>query len=442
MAKYILGEDFEFEEVEAEGSLPESYDLEVEMLMSSVKETESSVVFNVGVGGSVTATPLIKNDRVYFGSCDRNVYAVDLKTGREIWRFPTNGQVLAEVTISHGRIYVGSYDGNLYALNMKGGLVWKFHAGDRIASRPRVHKDRIYFTCRDGNIYVLNKQGELVWKFHTNGPLGSTPMIFKDRIYFGSFDHNLYSIDLDGKLVWKFETGDQVGGPVVEGDVIYFGSFDQCVYAVNIRGQLLWKYQTKDAIPIGTTLKVKDGVLYFGSRDYNLYAVKNGRILWKFHTNNMIFSWPLVDKGVVYFGSTDGNFYATDEKTGKELWRFQAGGPVLYSDISGDVICFGCHDTNVYAINTKGNLLWKFHTSLDYPSILEQMPEVEHTLVIPTIKVIKKRPGEKGVGKGVGDYGDFKGSYIGEDMRDYMGEPIEKGGHGMAYKRTKRIYRK
>ena len=50
---------------------------------------------------------------------------------------------------------------------------------------------------------------------------------------------------------------------------------------------------------------VANGVVYFGSKDNNLYALNagTGLLLWKYTTGGEVFSSPAVANGVVYFGS-------------------------------------------------------------------------------------------------------------------------------------------
>ena len=443
MVRYSLRDDYEFDNVKIGVSVEENLDLKVEFLTEMVREHRGSVVFKIGIGGSIISKPTIHKGRVYFGACDRNIYVLDLETGEEIWRFSTEAQITAAAAIDRDRIYVGSYDGNLYSLDGDGNLIWKFNVGEKIASAPAVHNGNIYFGSKNGTLYAIGRDGNLIWKFNANGPLASPITIHKNRIYFGSFDYNIYCIKLDGKPLWKFAANDIVGGPYVEDGLVCFGSFDKCVYALDNEGNLLWKFHANDAIAIGTNVIAKDDVLYFGSRDNNLYAVRNGELLWKFETGNMIFHRPIIEDSRIYFPSSDGNMYAADVNTGEEIWRFPAGGPLISSEKSGDVICFSCYDCNMYAINTKGELLWKFHTSLNSPSDIDFTPETEHTIFVP---IPEYETGRKEDiverGKGLVVYGDFKGNYIEDEMKDYIGLPVRDGGPKLLYKNKKRVYQK
>ena len=54
-------------------------------------EQEPSVLWSFATGGRVLSSPAVTDDRAYVGSDDGALYAVDLETGREAWRFETGG---------------------------------------------------------------------------------------------------------------------------------------------------------------------------------------------------------------------------------------------------------------------------------------------------------------------------------------------------------------
>ena len=68
-----------------------------------------------------------------------------------------------------------------------------------------------------------------------------------------------------------------------------------------------------------------NGIVYVGSRDYNLYAIDatTGAVRWKFQTGSYVDSSPVVADNVVYFGSNDGKLYALNATTGQKLWDFR-----------------------------------------------------------------------------------------------------------------------
>jgi outer membrane protein assembly factor BamB len=109
---------------------------------------------------------------------------------------------------------------------------------------------------------------------------------------------------------------------------------------------------------------VVDGVVYFGSQDWTLYAVDvdTGTKLWEFRANSFVDSSPAVVDGIIYFGSNDGNFYALNAETGMKLWSFRSGKAIQSSPAVADgMVFFGCDNSKFYALDAKtGEALWEY----------------------------------------------------------------------------------
>jgi len=86
--------------------------------------------------------------------------------------------------------------------------------------------------------------------------------------------------------------------------------------------------------------------VYVGS-GHNLYAIKEGKEVWRSETG-FCTADPLVGPdGTVYAGNNKGQVYAV--KDGKEIWKFETGREVKSSP------CLGS-DGTVYAGNREGTL--------------------------------------------------------------------------------------
>lgn len=73
---------------------------------------------------------------------------------------------------------------------------------------------------------------------------------------------------------------------------------------------------------------------------------------------------PILAEGRVFLGTLRGTFYALDAETGKDVWKFRAGGPILHAGAVADGrVFFGCADGKVYALDaSNGGLLWSLPT--------------------------------------------------------------------------------
>ena len=70
------------------------------------------------------------------------------------------------------------------------------------------------------------------------------------------------------------------------------------------------------------------------------------------------------DQITLYFGSKDRYFYSINSMTGKQNWNFSTSSElVMGCAVTGDnAIIFGNLNGDIFALNSTGNLLWKYIT--------------------------------------------------------------------------------
>jgi quinohemoprotein ethanol dehydrogenase len=137
------------------------------------------------------ATPIVADGVLYATGSWSVVFALDARTGRELWRFDpqVSGEVGARaccdvvnrgVAVSGGRVFVGALDGRLIALDAKSGArLWEVQTTDpalpyTITGAPRVVKGRVVIGNGGADIGVRGyvsaydaETGALAWRFYT-----------------------------------------------------------------------------------------------------------------------------------------------------------------------------------------------------------------------------------------------------------------------------------
>ena len=119
-----------------------------------------------------SSSPAVANGVVYFGSDDKNLYAIDAVTGKEKWRFATGDRVWSSPAVANGIVYVGSRDNNLYAIDaVTGKERWRFATGDWVDSSPAVANGIIYVGSNDKNLYAIGVNSSSLTTVPTTIPL-------------------------------------------------------------------------------------------------------------------------------------------------------------------------------------------------------------------------------------------------------------------------------
>ncbi|MBI1371613.1 MAG: PQQ-binding-like beta-propeller repeat protein [Phycisphaera sp.] len=316
-------------------------------------------------GDGIKSSPVISFGKVYIGSDDGSVYALDQKTGRKVWSFKTEDAVEAPPTVHGSRLYVGSDDGEVYCLDAETGeLKWKYATDDKIVgavnvtARPDgrtvavVGSHDTYLHCIDA------ETGEPVWKYETSNFINGTPVVAEGMTMFGGCDGLIHVVSVaDGKKVREIEIGGYViGSAAAFGPTVYVGHYGNEFVAADIReGKILWTYKDR-SFPFASSPAVTDTQVVFGGRDKQVHCVNraDGKRVWRFGTRGQVDSSPVIVGDKVVVGSSDGRLYILNLKDGTQTWSYEVGDAITGSPaVVNGLIVVGCDDGNVYAFGDK-----------------------------------------------------------------------------------------
>ena len=176
------------------------------------------------------------------------------------------------------------------------------------------------------------------------------------------------------KRVWhKNLRGGIYSTPVTDGKSLFVGDDVGVIYSIDQKtGATNWTFDTGMRI-VGSPA-VSDGVVVFGSTNYNIYGLdaKTGEELWHVATNQAVMGAATIYKGIAYIGGGDGRMFAIDIHTGKVKWTFDElknyvlTRPLVYED----KLYFGTWDTHFYSLNlADGSLVWKWNNGKSNPKL-------------------------------------------------------------------------
>ena len=58
-------------------------------------------------------------DRIYIGSSDGHLYALNPRTGEKVWDYEAGGDFVASPAVASERLVIGNGDGTLYCFGAK-----------------------------------------------------------------------------------------------------------------------------------------------------------------------------------------------------------------------------------------------------------------------------------------------------------------------------------
>ncbi|MCB1309664.1 MAG: PQQ-binding-like beta-propeller repeat protein [Leptospiraceae bacterium] len=340
--------------------------------------------------------PIVKGDTIFFGSNDKNFYALDINTGYMRWIFKTGNKVNSVPYADEDSVYFGSNDGKVYAVDINTGEErWSFQTGDTVQSLVMRYRDRIIFTTDTEATYFLDLEGKEqhripnpVWSHHTfqvydgvvywapllrgfgafdidskeflwtvpvniNYPVWySFPAIDEEKVYYASsfFTGNgailrYYAADReDGRNVWEHESSFNMGNAMARNaDNVFY----RHVYLLDYMAPALWSnlviYTSGD-----TVVRAFDAV--------------DGDVVWEQHFDYPTSSAPTVAGDRVYFGvhgeevadvknGDAPRLVCLSAKTGRVLWQIPLEGAVLNAPVvSGSQMMFGTHNNLFYVL--------------------------------------------------------------------------------------------
>jgi quinohemoprotein ethanol dehydrogenase len=239
--------------------------------------------YPTGSDRGLEATPLVVDGVFYATASWSVVFALDAKSGHEIWRFDPDvprwkarhaccGVVNRGVAHAKGRIIVGTIDGRLIALDAKTGApIWSIQTVDigrpyTITGAPRIVKDLVVIGNGGADLGVRGHfsayridSGELAWRFYTvpasiDGPHEHPELVAAAETW---SKNSLWESGLGG-TAWDSMAFD----PAL--DLLYVGTGNSSVYDREKRspgggdnlylasilalrpdtGELVWYYQT------------------------------------------------------------------------------------------------------------------------------------------------------------------------------------------------------
>jgi outer membrane protein assembly factor BamB len=317
------------------------------------------VLWQFSAKDGIEGTAAITGGTVFIGSFDKHLYALDLKTGKEKWKYGA-GPIKATPGYRDGVVYAGDEDGTLHAVDAATGKRrWTFEGGSDVVSGISFAGTDILFGTEGSDLVCVSKDGKKRWTFNVpGGPVYATAAVVEGSTFLAGCDVKMHVIDTKtGMEARSIDLAGQVGATTaLAGDLLYVGTMTNEIQAVNWKkGTVVWTYRPeKRAQSFQSSVALTDALVIAGSKDRRVHAVnrKTGEPVWTFTTENRVDSSPVVVGKRVYIGSLDSKLYVLDRDKGTLIQKLELDGEIIGSPavadgrlviatVKGTVYCLG-----------------------------------------------------------------------------------------------------
>lgn len=339
-------------------------------------------VSNVGANIYMTS-PLVYNGKVYIASVDEDlqgeahVYALDGKTGEQVWKYPVRNSIKNTIVIDNGLVLAQDAQGYLYAIDTESGkLSWEKQLpvnGLPALIEGLVASDGIVYAGTGKGLCAINtKDGKVIWQNKEWGQGEGTTTTFSvaGNVLVASSQWNaLYGNDLKtGKLTWRADANglrNRGASAAVHGNLLYLISSESFFILDANTGRVIVRKVLPFSVDVTSTPLLTDKEIIFGSAKDGLIALDNEtlEIKWKFSTEDALVytspysrqpaatieTSPVLAGNTVYVGASDGTIYGVNKEDGQLVWKHATGAPVFGSvAISGNALIAVDFGGNVY----------------------------------------------------------------------------------------------
>jgi len=355
---------------------------------------EANVIWESSVGDGVSdyfsrLKPTVGYGKLYTASRDGDVIAFEIENGNKIWAadlsdindergfFDSRQSALLNGGPVTGinKVYIGSENGDVFALNAESGeLDWQGKIKGEVITAPAIDSGVLVVNSASGVLKAFNaSNGQDEWQIDQEVPAltlrgVSAPTVASGGVIVGSADGslNVYLLET-GQQGWTIDVGKATGStelegvidvdsaPLLYGEKIYSISSKGNLVAVDIRtGRVLWERQYSSY----RQLSVSGNTIFLTDVKGHVYAVdrQNGFEKWsQLALTNRGVTGPVAVGNYIVVGDFEGYLHWLDQTTGEIVARHEVDSSGLHTapTVYKDIIYVQSRNGDLQAIKTQ-----------------------------------------------------------------------------------------
>ncbi len=304
--------------------------------------------------------PVVDGERVYVAGHGGDVQALELASGRDIWRSATKLELSGGPASGEGLVVVGTLAGELIALEAQSGVErWRVAVGGEILAAPAIAAGLVVVRTVDGRLRGMRvADGTEVWNFEQPVPKltlrgNGAPIVSGDMVLTGFDNGKVVALALaSGELLWTATVAPSHGRTEIERLVDIDSPvrvIDQDIFVVGYQGRIAMLARESGQIWWGHDLSSHRGLaadndnLYVTTADSMVVALRrrDGTEVWRqAQLLRRALTAPALLGGALVVGDFDGYVHWLDAGNGQVLGRGKSsGGRISNTPIAaGDLV--------------------------------------------------------------------------------------------------------
>ena len=347
--------------------------------MAPVPHVESrfdpEVLWSKSVGSGVgkfysQLSPVVADDQVFAAARDGDVMAFDKQSGDRKWAIDLSDQpenadkrsarLSGGLTAFYGKLFLGSENGYVYAIDQTdGALLWSKQVPGEVLAAPVADAGRIVVVTSSGKLVALDaEKGDILWSTGDDQPKltlrgQSTPVLAAGGVVYGRADGRIGVVLLDSGMLANVSRVASPRGateldrmvdvdaqPVIIGDELYAVAYNgQLMARKLISGEELWKrkyssYQNMGVGPMELVLTDAKSHVYAVDRSNGSEKWANTQLSYRNLTA------PVTFGDYVVVGDGEGYLYWLDDASGRivAMQELDSDGLYVAPVADGDIL--------------------------------------------------------------------------------------------------------
>ena len=326
-----------------------------------VPQTTPVLIWSRTADAGIGLHPVLADGVLYVGSDDGRLYALDARTGDELWRYDAGFALQGSAAIANGMLFASSEDGTLHAIDLAThSRTWQATGVEDVG------------LVADGVVYVAGSANRAVgydaatgterWSWIAPGAVQRLT-VADGTAYVTVAGGTLHAIALaDGAARWPAvqTLSNEAGFPLLTPDRIVLSTIQnpgepvgQILFIDRASGAIVSQFRSPSGLQVSASAIV-DGTLYAPTQGDGTYALRvaDGTTIWHQPVDGDGFTpAALADgllvepvegpHGIVALRSTDGEpAWSIPWAAEPSVWLVASGGYVFGADANGGIHAF------------------------------------------------------------------------------------------------------